>query len=402
MIEKIGHRIFQNLSKLASYGNRWMGSVGEKNAREFIAKALSDAGLGVDFQTFPYLAFDKSSALFSFNGCDMACEPLAYSASTDDSLTAPLLYVGNATPADFARLAKSGYDISKSIVLSDNLRSFTAYPQAEAAGALGFVLATNLPGNTIRCGSVRFDRTPGKIPGLAIGGNDSREIINALKEGLTLNASLSIKGRIESRTGINIIGKPYTKKETVSRIVLSAHYDSFWNGVHAMDNLAGVATLLELACTLPDQVDTNLEFVFFAGEELGSWGAAGYVGQPDFDPKQIRSLINLDAFGSKISDLEVGVTEDLIDLCRKAADDLGIRVDCWNTPPREASDHKEFLPYGIPSVWLANNGTDKTYHTPLDCVEGISTEKLFIAFDLASEIVRSVSRIKVLSKRIDG
>ena len=103
-------------------------------------------------------------------------------------------------------------------------------------------------------------------------------------------------------------------------------------------------------------------------------------------------MINLDAFGSKISDLEVGVTKDLIDICLKAADDLGIKVDCWNTPPREASDHKEFLPHGIPSVWLANNGSDKTYHTPLDCVAGISTEKISTVFNLATEIAFLVSQ----------
>ena len=380
MTDKIGDRIFHNLSELAHFGHRWMGSAGEDKARDFIAKALINAGLEVDFQTFPYLAFDNAGALFSFNGCDIACEPLAYSASTDEPLTAPLLYAGNATSDDFLWLAQNGYDLSKSIVLSDNLRSFTAYPQAEAAGALGFVLATTLPGNTIRCGSVRFDRKPGTIPGLAIGGDDSRKIIKALKEGSPLKATMSVNSLMESRTGINVVGKTYATISPDPRIVFSAHYDSFWNGVHAMDNLAGVATLIELAWTLPEKVDTDLEFVFFAGEELGSWGASGYVGQSDFALKKIQALINLDAFGSKISELEVGVTEDLIDICQKAAENLDVKVDYWNIPPREASDHKEFLPYGIPSVWLANNGSDKTYHTPLDRVEGMSVEKLFDCF----------------------
>jgi len=392
MTVNIGHRIVENISQLARFGNRWMGSTGEKKTRDFIAQALKNAGLQVDLQTFSYLAYDNGGASFRFNGHDMACEPLAYSSSTDDPLTAPLLYVGEGTSADYKRLINSGYDISKSIVLSDNLRSFTAYPQAESAGALGFLLATTLPDNTIRCGSVRFDRTPGKIPGLALGGDDSRKIIKDLKEGMPCEAILLVNGQIESQIGQNVLGRSYTKEESGSRIILSAHYDSFWNGVHAMDNLAGVATLIELARTLPETVDGDLEFIFFAGEELGSWGAAGYVGQPDFNPKQVQALINLDAFGSKLSDLEVGVSENLVDICRRAVGDSGTKVDCWNTPPREASDHKEFLRHGIPTVWLANNGSDKTYHTPLDCVKGISTEKIHATFDLAKAIARLVSQ----------
>ena len=152
-------------------------------------------------------------------------------------------------------------------------------------------MATNLADNTIRCGSVRFDRKPGTIPGLAIGGDDSRKIIKELQEGSPLKATLSVTGLMEPRTGINVVGKTYaTRVSPDPRIVLSAHYDSFWNGVHAMDNLAGVATLLELARTLPEKVATDLEFVFFAGEELGSWGASGYVGRSNFTPKQIQAL----------------------------------------------------------------------------------------------------------------
>jgi len=386
----IGQRILGTMERIARFGHRWMGSDGEANARGFIVQALEVAGLAVDCEPFDYLAFIDYGAAFTAAGRPMACEPLAYSAITDTAVTAPLLYVGEGTSGDYARLAAEGREICGSIVLSDNLRSFVAYPEAEAAGARAFVLVTTMPGDTIRCGAVRFDRKPGTIPALSIGGDDGRAIIAALKEGENITATLSISGRLIQRTGQNVVGTPWKAAADAPRILLSAHYDSFWNGIHAMDNLAGVATLIELARTLPAELGNNLEFVFFAGEELGSWGAAGYVRRPDFDPCRVRALINLDAFGSESSDLELGVTENLSGLCRKAAARLGIAVDRWNTPPREASDHKEFLPFGIPVVWLANNGNDKAYHTPLDRVERMSQDKLSNAFALSTAIARLV------------
>ena len=215
-------------------------------------------------------------------------------------------------------------------------------------------------------------------------------IITALKQGAACQATLKTGGRTLWRTGQNVVGTTAANFSGQDRILLSAHYDSFWNGIHAMDNLAGVATLIELAGTLPSTLASTLEFVFFAGEELGSWGAAGYVAQPGFDPGRIRTLINLDAFGSRVSELEVGVTGELSGLCREAAAATGVRVDHWRTPPREASDHKEFLPFGVPCVWLANNGTDKAYHTPLDCIAHMSADKLSDAFTLSASIARLV------------
>jgi Zn-dependent M28 family amino/carboxypeptidase len=163
-----------------------------------------------------------------------------------------------------------------------------------------------------------------------------------------------------------------------------------------MDNLSGVATIIELAKILPGEISNDMEFVFFGGEELGSWGAAGYVQQSTFNPQEIRALINLDAFGSKTSELEIGVTADLIDLCRQTTDQLGIVPERWNCPPRSASDHKEFIPLGVPSVWIANNGADKFYHTPLDRVGNISLSRLKQAFKLSRHLSQSLAEDTVI------
>ena len=134
-----GRKILKHIEQISSFGHRWMGSRGERKTRAYIAAALKSAGLKVARQPFAYMAFKDYSAALSVAGRSLACEPLAYAAATPEPLTAPVLYVGKGASQDFQRLAKAGRNIRDSIVLSDNLRSFVAYPEAEAAGARGFL-----------------------------------------------------------------------------------------------------------------------------------------------------------------------------------------------------------------------------------------------------------------------
>lgn len=385
-----GVEILNTIASMARAGHRWIGSPGEQKVRAMLLQAFQAAGLKTELQAFEYLAFESGRASIDIDGRSLPCEPLAYSAATQEPMVAPLLYVAEGLPPDFERLSALCQDVTKAIVVCDNLRSFVAYPNAEAAGARGFVLATSLPGNTIRCGTVRLDRKIGTIPALSIGGDDGRDLIGALQEGRPLQAALTVDCTIRPATGLNVIGRT-AQGRNADRLAFSGHFDSFWNGIHAMDNLAGAATVVQLARTLPHRLQVDMEFIAFSGEELGCWGAAGYVNQPNFNPANIRALINLDTFGSKDSQLEIGVTTDLRGLCQDLVTRAKIKVDCWNTPPRAASDQQVFVTHGIPSIWLANCGADKNYHTPLDGLENMRPAKLAQVYNLAAALADAIA-----------
>jgi hypothetical protein len=378
-----GRSILATIEEICAFGTRWMGSEGNDKARDYIARNLGETGLIAELQPFPYPGYQPVSAALTVGGTTIPCEPIALAPSTDKPLDAPLVYGGPCMKEDLARLKAAGVDLTGSIVLSDNLRSFVAYPGVEAAGAAGFISLTTLPGNTIRCGCARLDGKIGTIPAVAVGGDDGRAILGRLAGGERLRASLQGRSHIEEKTGENVIGSKAGAPPR--KLLVTAHYDCFWNGVMAMDNCAGVATVLALSRALPPALREMTEFVLFAAEELGCFGSAGYVKHRRDLLRHLRAVINLDTFGSNRSRLEIGVSRDLEDLCRMVVAERRVPVECWNIPPRAASDHQTFVEQGVSAIWLANCGTDPRYHTPLDVPAEMSRANLELVATLAYE-----------------
>jgi Zn-dependent M28 family amino/carboxypeptidase len=380
-----GTSILATIEEICAFGTRWMGSEGNAKTRDYIARSLRETGLVAELQPFPYPGYQPVSAALTVAGAPIPCQPIALAPSVEKPLEAPLVYGGPCTKEDLASLKAAGVDLTSSIALSDNLRSFVAYPEVEAAGAAGFISLTTLPGNTIRCGCARLDGKIGTIPAVAVGGHDGRAILARLAAGEKLRASLQARGHMEKKTGENVIG---SKAGAPPRqLLVTAHYDCFWNGVMAMDNCAGVATVLALSKALPPNLREMTEFVLFGAEELGCFGSAAYVQGRRDSLRRLRAVLNLDTFGSNRSELEISVTRDLEELCRRMVAERHVPVECWNIPPRAASDHQKFVEQGISAVWLANCGTDPRYHTPLDVPAEMSPANLELVAALAYEFV---------------
>lgn len=383
-----GSFLLSTINELCAFGPRWMGSEGAILARDFVTQQLKNSGLTPQLESFWYLHYFPSHTSLHIGINEVPCEPLGYAASTDGFITGKLVYVGNCTNAEIQSLQAQDVDLSQSILVSDNLRSFVAYPIAERVGARGFILVTTLPNNTIRCGSVRLDRQLGSIPAVSIGGEDGRQLIHQLQNGEIIEARIHLECRVEERQGENIIAR--VQGHSRRRLLVTAHYDSFWNGVHAMDNGSGVAGLIALAGALPSAFNNTLEFVAFGAEELGCWGAAGYAEEHARELNDIRAIVNLDTFGSNLSQLEVGVTSNLRELCQEVSAQQSTHVDCWSTPPRAASDQHVFVENGVPSIWIANCGADPHYHTPLDVPESMSAKALEIGACLGYHFVQTI------------
>ncbi len=383
-----GNRILHTIQEICAFGPRWMGSKGADKTVGFIASTFAETGLKPETPSFRYLSYTPESASLEIDGRPAACEPIALAPSTPTPLKGPILYGGQCSEEDLRRLEKSGADLARSIVLSDNLRSFVACPIVEEHGAAGFISMTNLADNTIRCGCGRLDRIPGKIPGVSIGGEDGRRLIQAIQTGNRPQAVLDVHGRIEETDGRNVQTLPASPK-----LLITAHYDSFWNGVHAMDNASGVAAALEICRRFSSEPDfSSVGFVIFGGEELGCWGSSAFTARNRNLLENLTAVVNLDTFGTNRSQLEIGVTHHLEAVCRQVAAEMKIPVDCWNIPPRAASDQHEFVRSGVPAIWIANCGSDPRYHTPLDEPSEMSAEKLETAANLAVALVRRLIR----------
>ncbi len=161
--------------------------------------------------------------------------------------------------------------------------------------------------------------------------------------------------------------------------------DAIYNG--ALDNAAGVATMLEAArqfAAQPARPKRSVLFIANTGEERGLLGADYYANHPTVPASSIVGLVDLDmplllypftdvtAFGADHSTIGATVAE--------AGRSMGISVSP-DPMPEEAiftrSDHYRFVRRGVPAVLLmtghANGGKaiweaylGKTYHSPQD------------------------------------
>ena len=221
----------------------------------------------------------------------------------------------------------------------------------------------------------------------------------ALKTSMRIQAD-SVTKRVSSPNVIAILpGSDPTLKDEY--VVLSAHLDHIGitpakpgdapdtdrinNG--ALDNAAGVATMLEVArasAAAPDRPRRSIIFLASTGEEKGLLGAdyyarhpsvpiAAIVGNVDLDmPLLLYRFTDVTAFGADHSSLGPIVA--------KAVAPMGIKLSPDPMPEESIfvrSDHYMFVRQGVPAVFLATgfaNGGDKAwgkflggaYHHPDD------------------------------------
>lgn len=161
--------------------------------------------------------------------------------------------------------------------------------------------------------------------------------------------------------------------------------DQIFNG--AMDNAAGIATLLEVARAFaesPKKPRRSILFAAVTGEEEGLLGSAYLAKYPVTPPGSVVAVVNLDmpvllydfidvvAFGAEHSTLGK--------IVEQATARAGVKTSPDPLPAEgifTRSDHYNFVKEGIPAVFLMTgfgNGGDKTfgaflathYHQPSD------------------------------------
>jgi Zn-dependent M28 family amino/carboxypeptidase len=161
--------------------------------------------------------------------------------------------------------------------------------------------------------------------------------------------------------------------------------DAIYNG--ALDNAAGVATMIEAARAFADSGQRPRRSVMFianTGEEKGLLGASYFASNPTVPAGRIAAVVDLDmplllyrftdviAFGADHSQVAETV--------RRAAAEMGVGLSPDPMPEENIfvrSDHYEFVKEGVPAIMLAtgfaNGGAEKwhgflrgAYHHPND------------------------------------
>jgi hypothetical protein len=189
---------------------------------------------------------------------------------------------------------------------------------------------------------------------------------------LPISVRARVTMEIEEVESMNVVGLlPGTDAALRDEyVVLTAHLDHVgvgtavngdrtYNG--AMDNAAGIGTLIETAAAIRDagtQLRRSLVFLASTAEEHGLLGSRYYAERPTVGaPGGIVANLNTDMFLPLFplrSVAVLGVQEsDLADDVRRAAQSEGIGVMTDPEPERNSivrSDHYSFIRRGVPSI----------------------------------------------------
>lgn len=260
---------------------------------------------------------------------------------------------------------------------------------------------------------------------------------------LSVTVTIEQKSIIDEVKSANVIGMiegtdPELKEEV---LILSAHLDHIGisktdeedvinNG--ALDNAAGIATLLEAARMMKANKPPRRSVMFLAvtAEEKGLLGSQYFAKNPTVPKENIVGDINLDmpiltydftdvvVFGGTRSTFNGAITE--------AANEMGLTVSPDPMPEQgifTRSDHFRFVEEGIPSVMLttgyANGGEEawgthfaENYHRPSDDMDNnlnfdaaakFAELKTRIAFTLANADERPLwNKGDFFAKQFDG
>ena len=179
------------------------------------------------------------------------------------------------------------------------------------------------------------------------------------------------------------------------RIVLCAHVDTKYETPGALDNAAGVATLLRVMELLADvDLPFSLDLVPFNGEEYYEVsGQLSYLAYRNPSVDNTALVVNLDGLGHRDS-ANAFSSYNLSEEAESRLDnilhgtDRAVRGDQWI-----AGDHSMFAFQGIPCVAVTSSNLMETVlrltHTPADSLEELDTEILEGAAKSVAEILRA-------------
>ncbi len=247
-----------------------------------------------------------------------------------------------------------------------------------------------------------------------------RETAKGLLEGKH-QATLEVALVAEHKPSANVVGRLRSTNPTARPgfVVLGAHYDHLGHGgasslapgsdeIHngADDNASGTAALLEAARNLGSrraELEEDVLFVAFSGEERGLLGSTAFTRQPPaaIDLKNVRAMINMDMVGrlrdNKLAVLGGGSAEEWPALaeplcaahglvCTTAGDGYG------------PSDQTPFYAAGIPILHLFTGAHDD-YHRPSDDSDSINSTGGVTVAALAADLAVAAAGAEKLTLR---
>lgn len=223
-----------------------------------------------------------------------------------------------------------------------------------------------------------------KIPAAALSAPDAILLQNMLSRGEPVTMKLNMTSEITGPVvGANVIGEITGRDGSDEYLVLGAHLDSWDEGTGAIDDGAGVGSMMA-AATMIGQMEQrprrSIRVLLFGAEEIGLVGVQAYAESHKEDLGEHLLGAEVDGGGGRINMLTSGVGDASVPVVHemyKLIAPLGIKWSDANDATG-ASDMSVLGRAGMPALNLSQNSNDyfKYHHTPNDTFDKIIPEDM--------------------------
>jgi len=391
-------------SKLCSMGTsklgfRMAGTASDDLSAYYLAAKMRAMGLSnVHLEPVPVDEWGFRSASVTVGGHVLTASSFADCSPTGRrGITAPLVYVGRGTAADFEEAG----DVRGKLVLidADMNNYYMSLPFAEATfrGAAG-IIYTEVPGDgyyqePASLGSYDATYNPDFKTAVYVSMLDGQWLKEQLAEG-PVTATMRLKVRFvrveDGGMGFNVVGE-LPGRTSAAKIVLDSHHDAYFRAglddTGACVDMMMIAKAMKMSGYRPNR---GIVFLFTTGEEygrtnsyydwlIGAWWAITET-HPDW-PGNIAAQISFEVMAQNGAPLRTRNAPELTPLMRDTLD-ANPELAPWGYSLGKQSPFDDqwcFATAGVPTMYLAANDSyysSHWYHTDYDTKELVDYDYL--------------------------
>jgi Zn-dependent M28 family amino/carboxypeptidase len=222
------------------------------------------------------------------------------------------------------------------------------------------------------------------IPTAAVSAPDAVLIQNMLNRGEPVILKMNLTSEFTGpQMSANIIGEITGREDPDRFVLLGAHVDSWDEGTGALDDGAGIGSMMAAAAfigQMEQRPRRSIRVILFSGEEIGFYGVYAYMKQHADNIDNHILGAEVDTGGGRANTLRSGVGPNSLAVVRemhKLVAPLGIEFNDANDAEAQ-SDMSEVSKAGMPALHLRQNlnGYFRYHHTPNDTFDKIIPEDM--------------------------
>jgi aminopeptidase YwaD len=397
------NRIKTDLTELCiKIKNRHVGSSGNREAGNYVAGRLQEAGFTVTKPAFDCIDWEHGDIILKIGGEPIKAFIGPYSPSCDiESLFETAANIEQLETRDFnSKIAVFHGDLCKEQIAPRNYTFFNPEEHQKIVRLLDekqplAVIAITSHNPELAGGQYPFPLFEDgdlNIPSAYLTEEEGAKILS--------NQGASLYLRIESQRftaqGFNVIG---SKQGSDSRrIVFCAHIDTKKDTPGALDNGTGVAILLTLADQLQDyRGKYGIELLVVNGEDYyAASGQMDYIAKHQGHFEEILLAVNTDGAGyvdGKTGYCCLNCEEALSQtvVATFGDDQKFVTTEVWYQ-----SDHGWFIMYGVPAVAITSEKflllTTEITHTPKDTLDKVDIQKISDIASAMKDLIRRLNQ----------